>query len=201
MTSLSHQQKAKISFLPELLLKAQNIKLLLLDVDGVLTDGGLFFAETAKDDSRIATETIKRFNTLDGHGLKMLMQAGITPAIISGRDSLPLRQRLKALGIEHFYLGNESKLQSVLELHQKLNLTWGQTATMGDDWPDLPLLCRSQLATAPKNAHIEVLLRSDWISAYEGGHGAVRELCDLLLCASGNYQEILSTYTSSELPV
>lgn len=198
MTSLSHQQKARISFAPELLLKAQNIKLLLLDVDGVLTDGGLFFAETAKDDSRIATETIKRFNTLDGHGLKMLMEVGITPAIISGRDSLPLRQRLKALGIEHFYLGNESKLKCALELHQRLHFNWSQTATMGDDWPDLPLLCRSQLATAPKNAHIEVLERSDWISQFEGGNGAVRELCDLLLCANGAYQKILKTYTQTD---
>lgn len=197
-TSSQEKRPAKIQFAPELLLKAQNIKLVLLDVDGVLTDGGLFFAETAKDDSRIATETIKRFNTLDGHGLKMLMNAGITPAIISGRDSLPLRQRLKALGIEHFYLGNESKLQSALELQQKLNLNWSQTATMGDDWPDLPLLCRSQLAAAPINAHIEVLDRSDWTSQFQGGHGAVRELCDLLLCATGFYQTILDSYTNTE---
>lgn len=186
--------KASIQFPAELLLKAQNIQLLLLDVDGVLTDGGLFFAETAKDDPRLASETIKRFNTLDGHGLKMLMNAGITPVIISGRDSLVLRQRLQALGIEHFYLGNESKLQSALEIQKKLNVDWRQTATMGDDWPDLPLLCRSQLATAPRNAHIEILSRADWVSQYQGGNGAVRELCDLLLCANGTYQKFLQQY-------
>jgi 3-deoxy-D-manno-octulosonate 8-phosphate phosphatase (KDO 8-P phosphatase) len=91
-----------LNYPPELLLQAQGIKVAFLDVDGVLTDGGLYFSEHG--------ETLKRFNTLDGHGLKLLMQAGITPVVITGRDSRPLRQRLTALGVIHATFGTEDKL-------------------------------------------------------------------------------------------
>ena len=90
-----------LNFPPGLLLKAQGIKVAFFDVDGVLTDGGLYLSEHG--------ETLKRFNTLDGHGLKMLQKAGITPAVITGRDSLPLRSRLAALGITHAHYGTEDK--------------------------------------------------------------------------------------------
>lgn len=172
-----------LTFPPELLLRAQPVKVLLLDVDGVLTDGGLHFTE--------AGETLKRFHTLDGHGLKLLQRAGITPAVVSGRDSAPLRVRLQALGITHLRLGTEDKAPAAHDILQSLGLDWGAAAAMGDDWPDLPLLTRAALAAAPPDAHPEVRARAHWISARPAGAGAVRELCDLLLVASGHYRREL----------
>lgn len=172
-----------LTFPPELLLRAQPVKVLLLDVDGVLTDGGLHFTE--------AGETLKRFHTLDGHGLKLLQRAGITPAVVSGRDSAPLRVRLQALGITHLRLGTEDKAPAAHDILQSLGLDWSAAAAMGDDWPDLPLLTRAALAAAPPDAHPEVRARVHWISARPAGAGAVRELCDLLLVASGHYRREL----------
>ncbi|MBL7089771.1 3-deoxy-D-manno-octulosonate 8-phosphate phosphatase, partial [Acidovorax sp.] len=108
---------------PELLLRAQGVRVAFFDVDGVLTDGGLYFSETG--------ETLKRFNTLDGHGLKLLQKAGITPAVITGRDSAPLRVRLKALGVEHAVFGTEDKRPAAEQILATLGLTWAQAAAMG----------------------------------------------------------------------
>ena len=171
---------------PELLLRAQDVRVAFFDVDGVLTDGGLYFSESG--------ETLKRFNTLDGHGLKLLQQAGITPAVITGRDSAPLRLRLRALGVEHAVFGTEDKLPAAEQILATLGLQWSQAAAMGDDWPDLPMLRRSALACAPANAHAEVLATADWITTHAGGQGAVREFCDLLLAARGAYAGLLEQY-------
>jgi 3-deoxy-D-manno-octulosonate 8-phosphate phosphatase (KDO 8-P phosphatase) len=179
---------------PEILLRAQGVRVVFLDVDGVLTDGGIFFSEVDKQDDRIADETIKRFNTLDGLGLQLIKKVGITPVIISGRDSIPLRQRLTRLGIEHAYFGQEHKLQAARKTLDTLGMSWAQAATMGDDWPDLVLMRLSALAVAPANAHVEVKAISHFITTQCGGHGAVRELCDLLLAASGRYQRLLDVY-------
>ena len=176
-----------IQFDPALLLKAQGTKVAFFDVDGVLTDGGLLFSE--------AGETLKRFNTLDGHGLKLLQKAGITPAVITGRDSKPLRKRLDALGIVHVHFGTEDKRPAAELTLQALGLDWSQAAAMGDDWPDLPMMRRAAFACAPANAHVEVLAAAHYVSRAQGGHGAVRELCDLLLVASGRYAGLLEEYT------
>jgi 3-deoxy-D-manno-octulosonate 8-phosphate phosphatase (KDO 8-P phosphatase) len=176
-----------IQFDPVLLLKAQGIKVVFFDVDGVLTDGGLLFSEHG--------ETLKRFNTLDGHGLKLLQRAGITPAVITGRDSKPLRKRLEALGIVHTHFGTEDKRPAAELTLQTLGLDWSQAAAMGDDWPDLPMLRRAAFACAPAQAHIEVLAAAHHITTAQGGNGAVRELCDLLLVASGRYVDLLAEYT------
>ena len=178
--------QASIHFPPELLLQAQNIKVLFLDVDGVLTDGGLLYSDSG--------ETLKRFNTLDGHGLKMLQKAGITPAVITGRDSEPLRTRLAALGITHVHYGIEDKRPAAEQTLQALGLRWDQAAAMGDDWPDLPMMRPCAFAAAPANAHAEVLARSNFVSRLQGGHGAVREVCDLLMVASGRYADLLGAY-------
>ena len=172
-----------LNFPPELLLKAQGIRVVFFDVDGVLTDGGLFFTE--------AGETIKRFNTLDGQGLKLLQRAGITPAVITGRDSRPLRVRLAALGIEHVHYGTEDKRPAAEQTLKTLGLDWAQAAAMGDDWPDLPVMRRCALACAPHNAHQEAKAVSHYVTHARGGDGAVRELCDLLLVASGKYATLL----------
>jgi 3-deoxy-D-manno-octulosonate 8-phosphate phosphatase (KDO 8-P phosphatase) len=175
-----------IHFDPALLLRAQGVKVVFFDVDGVLTDGGLFFSENG--------ETLKRFNTLDGHGLKLLQKAGITPAVITGRDSKPLRKRLEALGIVHAHFGTEDKAPAAAQTLQALGLEWSQAAAMGDDWPDLPLLRRAAFACAPANAHVEVLAAAHYVTVRPGGLGAVRELCDLLLVASGRYVDLLDEY-------
>jgi 3-deoxy-D-manno-octulosonate 8-phosphate phosphatase (KDO 8-P phosphatase) len=171
-----------LNFDPVLLLKAQGIRVAFFDVDGVLTDGGLYFSEQG--------ESLKRFHTLDGHGLKLLQRAGITPVVITGRDSKALRVRLAALGIQHAHYGTEDKRPAAEQTLQSLGFEWSQAAGMGDDWPDLPVLSRCGLACAPPNAQTEVLAMADYVTCRAGGSGAVRELCDLLLVASGQYVKL-----------
>ncbi|MFN3376194.1 MAG: KdsC family phosphatase [Burkholderiaceae bacterium] len=171
---------------PELLLRAQPVRVAFFDVDGVLTDGGLYFSE--------AGETLKRFHTLDGHGLKLLQQAGIVPAVITGRDSPALRLRLKALGIEHAVFGTEDKRPAAEQMLAALGLGWEQAAAMGDDWPDLPVMRRCAIACAPANAQAEVLACAHYVTQRAGGQGAVREWCDLLLVASGQYARLLAAH-------
>jgi 3-deoxy-D-manno-octulosonate 8-phosphate phosphatase (KDO 8-P phosphatase) len=172
------------SFAPELLLRAQAVRVVFFDVDGVLTDGGLHFTE--------AGETIKRFNVLDGQGFKLLQRAGILIAVITGRDSAPLRTRLQALGIQHAVYGTEDKRPVAENILKTLSLDWTQAAAMGDDWPDLPLLTRCALACVPANAHAENLAVAHYITQRSGGHGAARELCDIILTAQGYYTRYLA---------
>lgn len=175
-----------LSFPPTLLLQAQGIRVAFFDVDGVLTDGGLYFTESG--------ETLKRFNTLDGHGLKLLQHAGITPVVITGRDSQPLRVRLQALGIQHAYFGTEDKRPAAEQALQTLGLDWQQAAAIGDDWPDLPVMRHCALACAPANAHVEVRHIAHHVTVARGGEGAAREFCDLLLVASGRYASLLAQW-------
>lgn len=172
-----------LTFEPTLLLRAQPVRVVFFDVDGVLTDGGLYFTELG--------ETLKRFHTLDGHGIKLLQRAGIVPAVITGRDSPALRKRLEALGVTHARFGTEDKRPAAQAILQTLGLNWDQAAAMGDDWPDLPMLRRCALAVAPPGAQAEVLAIAHHVTHRPGGHGAVRELCDLLLVASGQYRRLL----------
>jgi 3-deoxy-D-manno-octulosonate 8-phosphate phosphatase (KDO 8-P phosphatase) len=170
-------------FGPELLLKAQGIAVVFIDVDGVLTNGGLHFSSKG--------ETLKRFNTLDGHGLKLLKNAGMVPVVISGRDSKALRLRLLELEIEHAQFGVSDKRLVAESILRRLGLHWGQAAAMGDDWPDLPLMHRCAIVGAPPNAHIEVIAAAHYVTKRHGGDGAVREFCDLLLTARGSYLDLL----------
>lgn len=172
-----------LQFPPELLLAAQDVRVAFFDVDGVLTDGGLYFSE--------AGETLKRFHTLDGHGIKLLQQAGIVPAVVTGRDSAALRLRLHALGVEHAVYGTEDKRPAAEQILATLGVGWAQAAAMGDDWPDLPMMRRSAFACAPANAHVEVRAMAHHVTQARGGDGAVREFCDLLLVASGHYAALL----------
>jgi 3-deoxy-D-manno-octulosonate 8-phosphate phosphatase (KDO 8-P phosphatase) len=152
-----------------------------------MTDGGLYLTE--------AGETIKRFHSLDGQGLKLLQRVGITPAVITGRDSKPLRLRLAALGIEHVHYGTEDKRPAAEKTLKTLGLDWHQAAAMGDDWPDLAVLQRCALACSPPQGHAEVKAIADYVTQARGGEGAVRELCDLLLVASGQYVNLLAEST------
>lgn len=171
---------------PDTLLAAQGIRVIFFDVDGVLTDGGLYFSAEG--------ETLKRFHTLDGHGIKLLAQAGIVPAVISGRDSAALRKRLGALGVTHARLGTEDKLPAAEALLAELRLTWQAAAAMGDDWPDLPVMARAAFSCAPPDAHAEALAVATYVTRARAGEGAARELCDLLLVASGQYDRLLNAH-------
>jgi len=173
-----------VAFHPaELLLKAQGVRVAFFDVDGVLTDGGLYFTERG--------ETIKRFHVLDGHGLALLRASGVMPVVISGRDSKPLRLRLAALGVDHVFCGIKDKA-AVAEAHLKaVQIPWEQASAIGDDWPDLALMRRCRFCAAPPDAHAEVLAVADYVTTRRGGHGAAREFCDLLMMAAGRYVEHL----------
>jgi 3-deoxy-D-manno-octulosonate 8-phosphate phosphatase (KDO 8-P phosphatase) len=177
-----------LNYPPELLLQAQGIQVAFFDVDGVLTDGGLYFSEHG--------ETLKRFSTLDGHGLKLLMQAGITPVIITGRDSLPLRKRLNALGVTHATFGTEDKLPAAQGYLEALGLNWSQAAAIGDDWPDLPVMQNAAFACAPANAHAQAKAVAQHVTTERGGEGAARAFCDLLLVAGGHYAKLLARVSS-----
>lgn len=172
-----------LDFQAETLLAAQDARIAFFDIDGVLTDGGVYFTEHG--------ETLKRFSILDGYGLKLLRLAGITPAVITGRDSKPLRVRLEALGIEHVRYGTEDKLPAAEAMLEQLGFGWHQAAAIGDDWPDLPVLARAGFAAAPANAHVEVREAVNYVTRARGGEGAAREFCDLLLTACGQYRRLL----------
>lgn len=176
-----------LNFPPELLLKAQGpglgMKAAIFDVDGVLTDGRLFIGESG--------EVFKAFSTLDGHGLKLLARAGITPIVITGRDSPAVRRRVADLGLQHAVYGAGDKLAAAQPLLASLGLDWPEVAAIGDDWPDLPLLTRAGFACAPANAHVEVQAVAHHITRRAGGDGAAREFCDLLLVAAGRYAGLL----------
>lgn len=171
-------------FAPEVLLAAQDVRAAIFDVDGCLTDGRIYIGEHG--------ETEKAFSTLDGHGLKLLMQGGIMPVIVTGRDSAAVRRRCADLGITEAQFGVHDKLAVVEMLRQRFGLAWHQLAALGDDWPDLPLLTRVGFAAAPANAHAEVRAVVDHVTTLSGGFGAARELCDILLMANGRYAALLA---------
>jgi 3-deoxy-D-manno-octulosonate 8-phosphate phosphatase (KDO 8-P phosphatase) len=174
------------SFAPELLLAGQGVRVAFFDVDGVMTDGGILYSDEG--------ESLKRFNTLDGLGLKLLQRAGITPVVITGRDSKPLRKRLDALGVGEVHYGTEDKRPAAEKSLARLGLDWSQAAAMGDDWPDLPVMRRCAISVAPPTAHIEVRECARYVTQAAAGCGAAREFCDLLLVASGQYAQLLEAY-------
>ena len=180
--------KASLHFAPELLLLAQGtglgLKAAIFDVDGVLTDGSIYIGEQG--------ESFKAFSSLDGHGLKLLVQGGITPIIITGRDSPAVRRRVADLGLQYAAYGARDKLAVAQPLLDQLGLRWVEVAVMGDDWPDLPLLTRAGFACAPAQAHAEVRAVAHYVTQAEGGRGAARECCDLLLQANGRYAQLLN---------
>jgi 3-deoxy-D-manno-octulosonate 8-phosphate phosphatase (KDO 8-P phosphatase) len=170
----------------EILNKARQVRLLTLDVDGILTDGSLLLSE--------AGETLKTFNTLDGLGIKLLRQAGIEVAIITGRGSPIVSARAKALSINHVYQHCEDKWRAVLELQTLLDFDATATAHMGDDLPDLGAMALGGFAITVPNAHPLLHERADYCTTRAGGHGAVREACDLILFAKGLLDEAVKVY-------
>ncbi|MDH3630755.1 MAG: 3-deoxy-manno-octulosonate-8-phosphatase KdsC [Gammaproteobacteria bacterium] len=154
---------------------AKQVRLLIVDIDGVLTDGGLTF------DNR--GEEYKTFNSLDGHGIRMLLDCGIEVAVITGRNSEIVNHRMGELGVRHIYQGYRDKLEAFEKLLQDTGLEPGNIAYVGDDLPDLPIMQRVGLAIAVQNAHGFVKQHCDWVTDASGGKGAVREVSDLILKA------------------
>ena len=149
-----------------------------------MTDGSLYFDSNG--------ESLKKFNSLDGYGIKLLQQSGIEPVVITGRDSLALRSRISELKIKNSYYGVHDKLLTAEDILRSMNLSWSQAAAIGDDWPDLPILLRANISFAPPQAHKELLNRVNYVCIAGSGAGAVREACDLLITASGYYIRALN---------
>jgi 3-deoxy-D-manno-octulosonate 8-phosphate phosphatase (KDO 8-P phosphatase) len=155
-------------------LKTLDLKLLILDVDGVLTNGTVYYFDNGIEG--------KGFNIQDGLGMKQLMRRGVEIAIISGKSSLATQNRLEALGVRHIYLGvGEDKSKNFLELKQKLNLVDKNIVYVGDDLPDLPIMQQVGFSIAVANAVPKVKMIADHVTEHCGGEGAVREVCDMLL--------------------
>lgn len=166
--------------------RLRRIRLLLLDVDGVLTDGRIIY-----DAQGVET---KAFDVKDGHGLKLLQRSGVQVGIITGRQSEVVNVRARELGIDIVYQGAKDKLVPFAEILQKLRLATDEVAYMGDDLPDLPVLRRAGWAVAPADAVGEIKPYVDYVTNCPGGRGAVREVCDLLLQEIGLWSEVTSRY-------
>lgn len=170
----------------DILAKAAQIKLIIFDVDGVLTDGSLFIGDDG--------EEYKAFHSRDGHGMKMLRATGVEIGIITGRTSNVVRHRMESLGIHHVYQGQLEKLPAFQQLTSKLGIDPQQVAYVGDDVVDLPILTRVGLAVAVADAHPLVKRHAHWITPCGGGQGAARDICELIMEAQGTLDASLQHY-------
>jgi len=173
--------------------RARVIRLLILDVDGVLTDGQLYFGPTG--------EALKVFHVRDGHGIKMAQKGGLEIAMVSGRRSDAAYHRARELGVNRFYEGVRDKLAVLEELLAALRLSPAQVAAVGDELVDIPLMARVGLGVAVADAVSEVKAAAHWITPSPGGRGAVREVCDLLLKAQGRWLEVAQPWQEPDLPL
>jgi len=168
--------------------RAARVKLMIFDVDGILTDGSLHFGPDG--------EVIKTFNVLDGHGIKLLQGSGVKTAIISARQSPIVLKRASDLGIAHVMQGIHDKGLAFEKLLQETNIAAQDCGFVGDDVIDLPILSRVGFAASVPNGHAEVRSRVQYVTQASGGRGAARELCDFILRAQGNYEAALAPYLS-----
>ena len=164
----------------EIYTAASEIRLLVCDVDGVLSDGRIYLGNNG--------EELKTFHTKDGFGLKAIRDIGIDVAVITGRSSRIVADRMQSLGIEHVYQGQGDKLPAFQDLLDKLGLTAAQAAYIGDDVIDIPVIRHCALGVAVADAHPLVRRAARWVTTLKGGEGAVREVCDLLLQAQGRLE-------------
>lgn len=170
---------------PLLIERASRVRMLALDVDGVLTDGSLYFDNQGNE--------MKAFSTRDGLGMRYLADNGIVLALITGRQSRIVERRAANLGIEHVYQGRNDKLEAFNELLANTGLDQQQVCYAGDDWIDIPVLDRVGLAVTVADADEVVKKRVHWITPSAGGHGAVREICNLILAAQGLDRQVLES--------
>ena len=172
----------------DILEKASKVKLVIFDVDGVLTDGSLFLGDDGQE--------YKAFHSKDGHGMVMLQQSGIAIAIITGRTSNVVEKRMQSLGIKHVFQGQKHKLPAYQEIKQQLELADEEIAYVGDDVVDLPVMTRAGLAVAVQDAHALTKEHAHWITPSNGGRGAAREVCEMLMKSQDKLQSALEVYLS-----
>lgn len=165
----------------DILARAKQIKLLIFDVDGVLSDGRIIIGDDGQE--------YKAFHSRDGHGMKLLQYTGVEIAIITGRTSKTVEHRMNGLGIKHVYQGQRIKLPAYEALLHKLDVKPEQCAYVGDDWVDLAIMSRVGLAIAVQDADARVKQHAHWITPSCGGHGAAREVCELIMEGQGNLQD------------
>lgn len=166
--------------------KLQDVTLAVFDVDGILTSGQLLFLPNGQE--------VKQFNTLDGLGIKLLIEAGIETAIITGRSSPQVQLRSKSLGINYLQQGREDKLTALEELWSRTGHSAPTTAYIGDDWPDLSAIRRCSFGATVPNGHALVQEHADWCTTRKGGEGAGREFCELILAAQGKLESLQQKY-------
>ncbi len=165
--------------------RASAVRLMVFDVDGVLTDGGLYYGENG--------ESLKRFNALDGHGLRLLMEGGLKVALITGRSGPIVARRAAELGIPEVIQGARDKGNALIELVQRSGVQLEQTGYMGDDIIDLPAMQRAGFSASVPNAPAYITQAAHWVSTQAGGNGAVRECCDILLASQGRLGAFLTS--------
>lgn len=168
--------------------KAQKIKLVIFDVDGVLTDGSLFYGDDGQE--------YKAFQARDGHGMKMLQKSGVEIAIITGRESDVVTHRAANLKIDHVYQGQIEKLSAFKTLLEKLDLLPDEVAYVGDDVVDLPVMIRVGLAITVNDGHELAKKHAHWITETRGGQGAAREICEFIMQAQGTWETLIQEYMS-----
>ena len=171
---------------PDALARATRVRLMLFDVDGVLTDGRLWYGPSG--------EALKAFGALDGHGIKLLLQSGVSVALLSGRASPAVTVRAAELGVPHVLQGIEDKLSAFGTLCAKLGVQASQTGFMGDELIDLPVLRRCGFACAPREAHELVRSHVQYVAQAPAGAGAAREVCDFLMRAQGTLDPAVARY-------
>ncbi len=166
--------------------KARSVKLLILDVDGVMTDGAITYDDEGRE--------TKSFNSKDGHGIKLFMGAGLQVALITARSSKVVSKRAEELGITIVYQGVADKLSTYSQILKELSLEPPETAYMGDDIIDLPVLMRAGVSMAPSDGAAEVIERVDYVTGKPGGRGAVREAVEVILKAQSKWEGVIETY-------
>ncbi len=164
--------------------KAKGIRMFILDVDGVLTGGDIILNDDGAQ--------LKSFHVRDGHGIKLLQRSGIEVAILTGRTSQVVAHRAKELGIRHIIQGALRKGEAIQTLCEQAGITTDCCAYMGDDVIDLPAMAYCQLALAPADAHIAVRNKADWVSGFDGGHGAVRQACEGFIIANEAWDKVMT---------
>lgn len=169
--------------------RAANIRLVAFDVDGVLTDGGLYIGDNGVE--------YKAFYSRDGHGMRMLMDSGIAIGIITGRNSQLVSDRMNALGVRHVYQGRRHKWPAFESLREETGLSAEQIAFVGDDVMDLPVMLSAGLAIAVADAHPLVIEHAHWQTPNPGGRGAVRDVCELVMRAQGSLDAVFRAYTEA----
>ena len=174
----------------DILEKAKHIELVIFDIDGVMTDGRLYFDNHGGE--------IKAFHSLDGHGLRMLQECGVRVAVITGRQSELVQHRMNDLGVSLLYQGYRDKTPAFAALMKEVGLEKHQVTYVGDDVVDLPIMSQLDFAIAVQNAHPFVKQHAHWITEHKGGRGAVRDVCELILEARGQLHDKLHSYLHTD---